>query len=770
MAKEKGATEEARLTRYRITIKGIVQGVGFRPFIFNLAEAHGIKGTVLNSSRGVIIEAEGPPDAVAAFCKEVRTRPPRLARIIYTGFEELEPAGYANFEIVKSAGGEEKEALVPPDVALCADCARETFDPKDRHYLYPFTNCTNCGPRFTIVREIPYDRPKTSMAEFPMCPDCEREYHDPRDRRFHAQPVACPACGPHVEFVDRYGRPVEGDWAELCWDALKRGKIVALKSLGGFHLVCDARNPEALRTLRRRKGRAAKPFAVMCRDLDTVRRYCYLDAREEELLTSPQAPIVVLKRREGETLPGELAPGLETLGVMIPYTPLHFLVFRGPFDILVMTSGNYSELPLAKDNAAALEELGGIADYFLWHNRDIVNRCDDSLAAVVAGEVQLLRRSRGYVPHPVLLPYETPVTVLGMGGEMKNTFCLWKKDQAFVSQHIGELDSLEGEENLFTSLLNFQGLIGVEPEVVGFDAHPDYRSSRLASRIPVQARFEIQHHHAHMVSCLAENGHTGPAVGIILDGTGYGEDGTLWGFEILSGDDRFFERLMHLAPVPLPAGEQAVKNPWRTAVSYLVTHLGEDGERAARRIFAERGQELEIVLKLVKSRFNSPLSSGCGRFFDAVAALTGFRGRSTYEGQPAIELGECAPDIGEGLRMGAYPFTIEGKVINPAGVIAGVVDDLARGTAREIIAARFHNTVMEIVLRAAREARGRTGLNTVALSGGTWQNRYLFSAAKQALPGEGFELLVHRQVPANDGGLCLGQAVIAYRRWEGRCV
>lgn len=768
MAAGRGKAEERSPVRYRITIKGTVQGVGFRPFVYNLARAYGVKGTVLNASQGVVIEAEGEAAAVEAFLAAVRERPPRLARITDLQWETLPPAGYGDFSIVTSEDTAEKEALVPPDVALCPDCARETFDPDDRHYRYPFTNCTNCGPRFTIVRDLPYDRPKTSMAEFPMCPDCAREYHDPGDRRFHAQPVACPACGPRVEVVDRDGRPVDGPWDALTWEALAAGRIVAFKSLGGFHLVCDARNPAALRELRRRKGRDAKPFAVMARDLETVREYCFVNEREAELLASPQAPIVILRRRPEAALPDELAPGLSTLGVMLPYTPLHFLLFQGPFTLLVMTSGNYSELPLAKDNEAALEELGGIADLFVWHNRGIVNRCDDSLAMVVDGEVQLLRRSRGYVPQPVRVPVAGGPVVLGIGGEMKNTFCLLKKDQAFVSQHIGELDSVEGEENLFSSLLNFERLLGVEPDVVGYDLHPDYRSSRLAGRIAARARYAVQHHHAHMVSCLAENGRTGPAVGAVLDGTGYGTDGTLWGFEILTGDDAEFKRALHLAPVPLPGGEQAVRHPWRTAVAYLVTHLGAaDGERAARRLFADRGRDLDIVLKLVERGFNSPLSSGCGRLFDAAAALLGFHGRATYEGQAAVELAELVwEDPREGLRQGSYPFEIKGEVIDPAGVVAGLLEDLERGTARETVALRFHNSVLEMVREGVRRAAAAAGLALVALSGGTWQNRYLLSAARTVLPKDGFEVLYHRRVPANDGGLCLGQAVIAYRRWE----
>lgn len=769
MAERTGAREEKR--HYRITIKGTVQGVGFRPFVYNQALKHGLTGSVLNAGRGVLIEAEGPAGAVQSFVRVLQDEPPRLARIDFFEVEERPVEGYTGFEITASAADDEIEALVPPDVGMCPECARDTFDPNDRHFGYPFTNCTNCGPRFTIVRDLPYDRPKTSMAGFPMCPDCAREYRDPLDRRFHAQPVACPVCGPTVEFTDGEGTPIDGDWRELCWEALGRGKILALKSLGGFHLVCNARDPEVLRTLRNRKGRSAKPFAVMCRNLETVRQFCRVDEAEAELLRSPQAPIVVLRQNEAYDLPVELAPGLKTLGVMLPYTPLHHLLFGGPFDILVMTSGNYSELPLAKENADALRELAGIADYYLLHNREIVNRCDDSLTMVVDGDTVLLRRSRGYVPVPVRVPFAAERVVLGIGGEMKNTFCLLKKDQAFVSQHVGELDSVEGENNLFSSLMNFQRLLGIEAEIVGYDLHPDYRSSRLAGRVPAEARYAVQHHHAHLVSCLADNDVEERAIGVILDGTGYGTDGTLWGFEILTGDYTSFNREYHLGYVPLPGGEQAVRNPWRTATAYLHTYLGADeGAREAARLFGEFGRELPIVQQLLARGFNCPPSSGCGRLFDAVSALLGVCRQASYEGQAAIELSELVLDPEDGLRLGAYPFEIKGRVISAGGVIRGVLADLKKGESRETIATRFHNTVMEMVLETVRQTAEVTGLRTVALSGGSWQNRYLFARAKKALPDAGYRLLYHRYVPANDGGLCLGQAVIAYRRWREECV
>jgi len=761
-----------KLVRYRIIIKGIVQGVGFRPFVYNRAQVWGIKGTVLNSGQGVIIEAEGEEKNVKCFVEELKENPPPLAAI--SSFQEIEmpPAGYLSFEILRSDPGEEKEALVPPDVAVCSDCRREIFDPRDRHYMYPFTNCTNCGPRFTITKEIPYDRPKTSMASFDMCERCFREYHDPGDRRFHAQPVACPACGPQVEVADRQGKKVAGKdgWLQICWDILQEGKIIALKGLGGFHLTCDAKNREAVAALRRRKGRDHKPFAVMCRDLETVQKYCVVGEEEAKLLTSPESPIVILRKnyqqkKPGWDLPEELAPGIKTLGVMLPYTPLHFLLFKGPFDALVMTSGNYTGLPLVKDNSSAISELGEIADYFLWHNREIVNRCDDSLAQVIDGETHIIRRSRGYVPHPVLVSYrgDAPV-VLGIGGEMKNNFCLLKKNQAFLSQYIGEIDSLEGEENLLTSLLNFQKLIGVTPDIVAYDTHPGYASSRLARRLPARAYVEVQHHHAHLASCMAENGLADEKViGVVLDGTGYGTDGHLWGFEILTGGYDGFQRWFHLAYVPLPGGEAAIRRPWRTAVAYLLAFLGEEGKKYARIIFQDK--DLDVLERMVEKGFNSPLSSGCGRLFDAVSALLGICLENTYEGQAAVELGEAVVEPLGGNELQPYPYEIKEGVILPGKVIEGVINDKLAGVPVEIISTRFHETLVSIICDVIGRVSAATGLKKVALSGGTWQNRYLFRAAKKLLSKCGYQVLYHRQVPANDGGIALGQVMIAQRRW-----
>ena len=777
---------DGEIVRYRIKIKGVVQGVGFRPFVYQLALTRQLKGSVLNSSQGVIIEAEGEKEKVLSFIENIRTSPPSLSRITAFEWEELPPLGANSFVILKSEGlavsagrQAEREALIPPDVAICPDCAREINDPFDRHYNYPFTNCTNCGPRFTITLEVPYDRINTSMAGFVMCPACTTEYHNPNDRRFHAQPVACPVCGPQVELVTNQGEVVATkDWLKGCWDILQNGNILALKSLGGFHLACLAQDRLAVQVLRRRKGRQAKPFAVMCRDLKAVRKYCTVSEDEAALLQAKEAPIVILNKKPDGSLPAEIAPGLKTLGVMLPYTPLHLLLFAGPFDILIMTSGNYRELPLVKDNGQALEILGRLADYILWHNREIINRCDDSLVAVAvpAGrqaekETMFLRRSRGYVPQSIFVPRpkNAPV-ILGIGGEMKNCFCFLKGEQAFLSQHIGELDWLEGEENLSLSQKHWQRLLGVTPEIVAFDLHPDYKSAALARQIPAQKHFGVQHHHAHLAACLADNKvmDNEEVMGVILDGTGYGTDECLWGFEFLAGNYHSFKRRYHLAYVPLPGGEKAIRQPWRTAVAYLITFMGEEGAELAQSFFS--GKEVFLVARILESKLNLPLACGCGRLFDAVAALLGVCLENTYEGQAATELGELVLPIDEGVRLKPYPYEIKREIISPTRLIREILNDRKKGVAATVIATKFHQTLSYLICDIISKLACETGLKKVALSGGSWQNRYLFQATRRQLTSQGYQVLYHKQLPANDGGIALGQAMVADRRWQKECV
>jgi len=750
---------------YRIIIKGIVQGVGFRPFIYRVATSYELRGNVCNSSNGVIINVQGERKALEKFLEVIRERHPRLASITSLEIEEVPLSDYRTFEIIRSQEKSEREALIPADISICPECSREVLDKKNRRYMHPFTNCTACGPRFTIIRNLPYDRNKTSMAKFAMCDKCSSEYHDPSDRRFHAQPIACPDCGPSCEFVK--GTERSAPWLESAWEAISKGEIVAVKGLGGFHLACDARNASAVERLRALKGRGDKPLAVMCANVEVVRAHCELSEHEEKVLTSPQAPIVILKKRADFSLPEALAPGLSTLGVMIPYTPLHLLLLNGPFDVLVMTSGNYSGLPLVKSNEKALRELGRIADSFVFHDREIVNRCDDSVVFCWNGQVSFIRRSRGYVPNPieVCVRRDAP-PVLGIGGDMKNTFCLIWKGQAFMTQHIGETDTIEGEENLIESISNFERLLGTKHAIVGYDLHPEYRSSQIARTLEACMHVPCQHHHAHMVSCMAENKVEDPTIGVILDGTGYGHDGTIWGFEILEGDAVGFQRLYHLNYVPLPGGERSVRFPWRMAVVYLLQALGEEGRRIAERKYGEREDELNIVVAQMQSGFNSPLTSSCGRLFDAVSSLLNICHENTYEGQAAIEMSELLIRVPPVTQLDPYPYKIKDRSINLEDTIKSIIADAENGVPKEVVTKRFHDTIVKLIVDAVNKARAKTGITTVVLSGGTWQNRYLLSTTSEILKKEGYKVLYHSKVPSNDGGIALGQAIIAYQRWK----
>lgn len=753
-----------------ISVTGIVQGVGFRPYVYNLARSLGLRGTVRNSGHGVSVQVEGTEERVDEFITALRGNPPFLARITGMNVSTGPVRGFAAFSITDTGGRATGESVIPPDTALCSQCSKEIADPQDRHYLYPFTNCTCCGPRFTIVRGLPYDRPLTSMAGFAMCPACAREYRDPADRRFHAQPVACPECGPRAWLVDAGGNPVEGHWLTITRRLLTEGKIIAVKSLGGFHLTCDAGKPGVVRELRMRKGRPAKPLAVMCRDLEVVRRYCYLTPAEESLLCSPAAPVVVLDKNEGCTLPGELAPGLGSLGVMLPYTPLHQLLMAEGPPVLVMTSGNRSGLPLVADNSRALAELAGIADYFLLHDRDIVNRCDDSVVRLVFGETQFLRRSRGYVPVPVTVPVPAPVpgeggtehVYLGAGGDMKNAFCLVKGGLAYMGQHTGSLDTRQGLENYRECLEGFSRLLQFEPVVAGYDPHPGYNVSRLVHLLAPD-KTPVWHHHAHMASCMAENGVNGAVIGIILDGTGYGRDGNIWGFEVLHGDYLDFTRECHLEYVPLPGGERAVRNPWITAVAWLAVRLGEDGLVLADEFFPGRQGEIKLLGQMTRRGINSPPASSCGRMFDAVAALLGVCHANTYDGQAAVELGELVPASFRGLGD-TYPYKLAGGVIRTGGLLKTLAGDIKGGHPPTLIALKFHDTVIHMVAAAAARVRAERGTDRVVLSGGSWHNRYLLQGAVKVLQESGFEVYYHRLVPPGDGGIALGQAIVTMHR------
>jgi hydrogenase maturation protein HypF len=748
----------------RIHITGVVQGVGFRPFVYQLAHRHGLTGWVCNTSAGVDIEAEGPAQALERFVVELETEAPPIARIESLTASDDAPNGYQQFEIRRSLAQEGRYQLISPDMATCQDCLSELLDPGDRRYRYPFTNCTNCGPRFTIIEDIPYDRPLTTMREFVMCPDCQAEYDDPLDRRFHAQPNACPACGPQLTLIDSDGSQmgVEDEIAESV-HLLREGRILAIKGLGGFHLACDATSEEAVGRLRERKRRPAKPMAVMMATMEQIRAQCTVSGEEERLLTSSQCPIVLLRWKEASTVSPLVAPGNRYLGVVLPYTPLHHVLLREVGRPLVMTSGNLSEEPIAIENGEALARLKGIADYFLLHNRQIYARYDDSVWMVVEEKPQPLRRSRGYAPFPVRLPFKAR-PVLACGTELKNTFCATKDEYAFLSQHIGDMENVETLEHFQTSIELYKRLFRLGPEIVAYDLHPDYLATKYALDLGSTVRLvPVQHHHAHIVSCMVDNGVQGEVMGVALDGTGYGTDGRIWGGEFLVADYEGFRRAGHLEYVPLPGGEAAIHRPYRMALGHLYSLLGEEGLEEALPFLGEvDSEELEIVRQQMEKGINAPLTSSCGRLFDAVAAVLGFEGQATYEGQAAVQLEMMAYD---GEDDSSYPFTIveaDGAgVIQLSGMWRGILQDLRAQTPAATIALRFHNTVAQMIVDMCFRLAEESGLERVALSGGCFQNRLLLEKSARMLSEAGFEVLTHGQVPSNDGGVSLGQAVIA---------
>jgi hydrogenase maturation protein HypF len=816
--------------RTAVRVQGVVQGVGFRPFVYSLATRLGLGGLVGNDVDGVFAEVEGNPAAVAAFLSSLASDPPRLARIERITTTDMRPVGTVSFSIVPSEPGRERRTLVSADTATCADCLAELADPGDRRFGYPFINCTNCGPRFTIVRDVPYDRPLTTMAPFTMCDRCAAEYHDPADRRFHAQPTCCPACGPRLVLLDATGTVVSGQEPLVAAAGLLRqGKVLAVKGLGGYHLAVDAYNEAAAAALRARKHREDKPFAVMVVDVAAARQLCEVDEAAAGLLASARRPIVLLPRRgvgsgstgigarvgaAAEVAPGvgaatgvgagagvpagvgargglaaAVAPGNRQLGLMLPYSPLHHLLLRAVGSPIVLTSGNSSDEPIVYRDGEVAERLGGIADAFLTHDRAIQVRTDDSVMRPFRGRETVIRRSRGFVPEPLSVRTRFPRPVLACGAELKNTFCLAKENHAFVSHHIGDLENAETLRSFTEGIEHFRRLFDITPEVVAHDLHPEYLSTKYAMELAdgavdgglAAAGFAgrgsdggavgdvelvgVQHHHAHIASCLADNQADGPVIGVAFDGTGYGTDGTIWGGEFLVADLARFERAAHLACVPMPGGTAAILQPWRMTAAYLdAAYRGDppDGLDVAR-----RNQRLWAgVLTIARRGVNSPLTSSAGRLFDAVAALLGVRDAINYEGQAAVELEQLA-DPGEqsAYRTSistSYPFKIFGHEL-----VRAVVEDLAAGIAPGVIAARFHNGVASLITDCCLLLRERHGLGTVALSGGVFQNLLLAHSTVAQLEQHGFSVLVHSRVPCNDGGISLGQAVVAVNSRAG---
>ena len=750
-------------SRYKVTIQGIVQGVGFRPFVYQQALARRLTGYVANTSHGVDLEVEGKQEDLDDFIRILRQDPPPLSHITSLQVQPLPVQGDPDFNILKSQAQKTRSALISPDVAVCPDCLRELRDPGDRRYRYPFINCTNCGPRYTIIKDIPYDRARTTMAAFALCPECSAEYHDPLNRRFHAQPNACWTCGPRTALLDGAGRPIdcEDPIAETA-RLLREGRVVAIKGLGGFHLAVEAVQEEAVRRLRQRKHREEKPLALMCPDLDRVREFARVDAEEEAALVSRERPIILLKKREPGLIAPAVAPGNQYYGVMLPYTPLHYLLLDHGFSALVMTSGNLSEEPICIDNEEAFLRLKGIADSFLVHNRDIHLRSDDSIVQQVSGSLRQLRRSRGFVPVPVFLA-EPLAPVLACGAELKNTVCLTKGNRAFISQHVGDLENLETLHFFKQTIDHLKQILQIEPEVIAYDLHPDYLSTRYALEQEGVELIGVQHHFAHLVGCLAEHGLNEKVIGLTLDGSGFGLDGRIWGGEVLVGDCGSFERCGHFAYLPLPGGARAIKEPWRMAVSYLYQAYGEDLRNLPLPLLKRIDRsKIEILVRMIQQGINSPLTSSCGRLFDGVAALIGLRDTVAFEGQAAMELEMIQGREGEA----PYDFEVlkspEALQILPQPIIRGVVEDVRQGASKERISRRFHRTLVEVLTRVCRILRDDRGLGKVALGGGVFQNRTLLTEMEARLRAEGFQVFSKSLVPSNDGGISLGQAVAAH--------
>src|SRR5579884_1763712 len=779
------------IQRQRILVQGIVQGVGFRPFVYGQALRYGLVGFVLNDSQGVTIEIEGTSEALDSFQRALREEPPPLARIDSVVTELLPLCHESVFTIAHSHAGAERQALISPDTATCNDCLRELFVPQDRRHRYPFINCTNCGPRFTIVQDVPYDRDKTTMRVFPMCPACQSEYADPLNRRFHAQPNACPVCGPQVTLFDwERGRDKLGPGADvinrvptddpitIAARYLAEGTILAVKGLGGYHLACDALNVEAVQRMRQRKHREAKPFALMVPDLETVRRLCQVNDAEIALLSSHRRPIVLLSMRPDCPIAQGVAPNYNTLGIMLPYTPLHSLLLHafaatikpGRPAVLVMTSGNLSDEPIAYRDDDARTRLSSIAEGMLTHNRDIHMRCDDSVMRVCAGGEQFFRRSRGYAPEPVPLSFDLPVPLLACGGHLKNTFCLGKGRQAFVSHHIGDLENLETLTSFREGIEHFQRLFDIYPAAIACDLHPEYLATKYALESDIPRKIGVQHHHAHIASVLAEHGLSSPVIGVAADGTGYGTDGAIWGCEIMTATLSGFERLAHLAYIPLPGGEQAIHQPWRVTAACLAQAYGD----AFLELDIPFVQQLDrakwrTLAQMIARNLNCPPTSSLGRLFDAVAALLGIRQEVQYEGQAAIELEMLAAQAQTEAEE-SYPFElIKAEAGKPAlldvrPLVRAIVGDIRQHVPTARIARRFHASIAEMLAATCLHARTGSGLNEVALSGGVFQNRLLLEQLTERLTKMAFRVYTNRRVPPNDGGLSLGQLAVAAAR------
>ncbi len=751
------------IRRYKIGIQGTVQGIGFRPFVYNLAHERKLTGYVSNTSTGVDIEVEGESVQLDLFVEAIKTNRLPLAHIADIRMTPLSVQKDKGFVIKESASRTAKIAVIPPDIGICSDCLKELRNPEDRRYRYPFINCTNCGPRYTIIEDIPYDRPYTSMRAFTMCGACQREYSDPSDRRFHAQPNACPVCGPRIMLCDRdHNILAETDPIQSAVDLIKKGHIVAIKGLGGFHLAVDAENSSAVKRLRARKHREEKPLALMARDMDRIRRFALVNPEEEALLASSSRPIVILRKKFPNSVSPEVAPRNRNFGVMLPYTPLHHLLLDGDLSVLVMTSGNTSKEPICIDNADAFNRLGGIADFFLIHNRDIYLRVDDAIVRRIHHQNRMIRHARGYAPSPIYLKEHFP-QILSCGAETANTVCLTKGNLAFISQHIGDLTNLASLNSFEKTVLHLKGIFDIEPGLVAYDLHPDYLSTRYALKQADVKLVGVQHHHAHVAACMTEHRIQDPVIGLAFDGTGYGSDGRIWGGEVLLSQRDRFDRLAHLDYMPLPGGNAAIEEPWRMAVSYLYHTFGESFWELNLPFWGTiEKRKIQFVLEMIKKGVNCPRTSSLGRLFDGISSILGIRHRVSYEGQAAIELEMAAAEDPDGT---SYPFVLN-KAKKPyqipvSPIIRAVVLDMQQRVPIGDIGLRFHQTIIRLFSELCSALREDVGCSRVVLSGGVFQNAILLTGISQALEENEFEVYSHSRVPTNDGGISFGQAAVA---------
>jgi hydrogenase maturation protein HypF len=771
MKKSKQLEKEKK--RYRISINGAVQGVGFRPFIYRLAQRMNLLGWVSNNPQGVIIEVEEEKEKVYQFISRIYEEKPPSATIENLQVEILDFFGYQNFEIRESQFGLEKKALILPDIATCPDCLEELFNPKNRRYLYPFINCTQCGPRFTIIKDIPYDRPNTTMNVFRMCERCEKEYNSPENRRFHAQPNACWECGPAVRLQtsdDRCQKVADGKEAiEKCAELLRQGYIVGIKSLGGYQIACDATNEELVKKLRERKKRIAKPFALMAKDLKMIERYCEVNEREKQILSSFRAPIVLLKKKKDIDIAKSVALNNNYLGFMFAYTPLHHLLFKYIDRPLVMTSGNITDEPIYYRDEEAFEKLKNICDYFLTHNREIHIRCDDSVTRIFLSldgkfnKEYVIRRARGYAPVPITLDYNFKKPILAVGPYLKNTFALAKDNHVFISHHIGDLDNLASTLAFEEGIKHFGNIFQIEPEVIAHDVHPEYYSTKYAKGYGGDVKLiSVQHHHAHIVSCMIENNIKEHVLGVAFDGTGYGLDDTIWGGEILISNLKEFKRVAHLEYLPQPGAKSAIKNPWQMAISWLYYSLGDEIFNLNIDFIKRIGEDrIKQIIEIIKNKINSPLTSSMGRLFASISSLLGICDKATYEGEAEMKL-EQIQDLG---CKEFYDFEIDKEkdifIIIASSVIRQIISDIEKGISKDRISAKFHNGLVEITYKLIQRLKKKYKINKICLSGGVFQNMVLLSKLYQRLSSKNFKVFIQGKVPANDGGISLGQAVIA---------